>query len=491
MTLIMSCLMSYLGAKADTADSLRWNVELNATFSTGENTPFWLVNNLQGLGSPEKNNGYARVSIFRDEEMSKKFSWSAGIDLVAAWNASAAFHIHQLYGEIKYRRLGILLGSKEIFGDYNNPRLSSGNLLYSGNALPIPQLRIGLPEFAPFWGTHGWFSVKGYVAYGMFTDSGWQKSWAAPDSKRTEGVLYHSKGLWLRGGNADKFPLLADVGIEMASQFAGKSFKDGEIINMPHGFVDWLKALFPVAGNHTTPIDEQTNVQGNMLGCYNIVLQWLPKSDWSIKAYFEHYFEDHSQMTFEYGWKDGLWGIEVNLPKNRFVSTFVYEFLNSTDQTGAVMNNSTDKLPEQVSGRDFYYDHYIYSGWQHWGMGIGNPLAISPIYNRNHLISFLDTRIKAHHLGIAGNPFQDWNYRVLLSFSRNWGTYGMPYPDVINNFNYLLELTWKPSGYKGWYATVGIAGDSGQLLGDSYGVRLCIGKTGFLGLSKKRSTLKK
>lgn len=249
---------------------------------------------------------------------------------------------------------------------------------------------------------------------------------------------------------------------------------------MPHKFIDWIKAIIPFAGGAQTPLEEQTNIQGNMLGAYNIAVSWLPKADWSIMAYFEHYFEDQSQMTFEYGWKDGLWGIEVQLPKNPFVSSFVYEFIASKDQTGAVYNDSSDEIPEQVSGRDDYYNHYIYTGWSHWGMGIGNPLAISPIYNHNHLIDFMATRLLGHHLGFSGNPIPDLNYRVLLSYSRNWGTYFRPTPEVLKSYNGLLELTWTPKKLKGWKGTLGLAFDGGDLLGKSFGAMITISKTGFI-----------
>ncbi len=476
--------LCHLAAKADN-DSIRYEAETVATFSGGEYTPFWLMNNLQGLGSPTKNNGYVRAGVFKDIDRDKRFSWGAGVDLAAGWNMTAPFSVHQLYGEIKYRSLGAILGSKEIWGEFNDPRLSSGNLLYSGNAMPIPQLRLGIFDYAPFWGTNGWFSVKGYISYGMFTDSGWQKSWAAPGSKRTEDVLYHSKGLWLRGGNTSKFPLQAVVGIEMATQFGGKSFKDGKELKMGSGLKQWLNALFPMSTTSENFDGEVVTVEGNMLGAYNISLSWLPDADWSVTAYYEHFFEDHSQMTFEYGWKDGLWGVEVQLPRNHFVSSFVYEYLYSKDQTGAVLNVSSPEIPEQVSGRDNYYSHSVYTGWQHWGMGIGNPLMLSPIYNRNHHISFLDTRIIGHHLGIAGNPLKSLSYRLLLSYSRNWGTYNMPYPEVLDNFNGLLEVNWRPERLKGWHVSAAIAGDAGKLLGKSFGARVSIGKTGFFGLNKK------
>lgn len=468
------------------SDSIRYCGELRATFSGGENTPFWLMNNLQGLGSPEKNNGYIRGAMFKDLDKDKRFSWGAGVDLVGGWRQTSDFSIHQLYGEIKYRSVDFLIGSKEIWGDYNNPRLSSGGLLYSGNAMPVPQIRIGIFDYAPFWGTKGWFSMKGYIAYGFFTDSSWQKSWAAPESKYNIDVLYHSKGLWIKGGNTEKFPLEAEVGIEMATQFGGKAFENGKVINLKPSFKDWLKAFFPTQENMESLKGETSSIMGNMLGQYTIALSWQPHSDWSVRGYYEHYFEDQSQMTFEYGWKDGLWGIDVELPRNPVVSEVVYEYLRTKDQTGAVYNDKSPNLPEQVSGRDDYYNHMLYSGWQHWGMGIGNPLIISPIYNNDHLIRFSCNRIIAHHFAIAGQPSPSIDYRILASYSRNWGTYTRPTPEVLKNFNFLAEVTWHPRKLKGWYATVGFAADRGALLGKSFGGELVIGKTGYFSFNKNR-----
>ncbi|MDE6298221.1 MAG: capsule assembly Wzi family protein [Muribaculaceae bacterium] len=462
-------------AWAEKADSLRYEGEVRATFSGGDYTPFWLVNNLQGLGSPQKNNGYVRGALFKDMKPENRFTWGAGIDLVGAWRAQSPFYIHQLYGEVKYRSLQAFIGSKEMGGNFLDTRLSSGDLLYSGNALPVPQLRLGIFDYADFWGCKGWFAVKGYFAYGMFTDSKWQKSWASEVSARTENVLYHSKGLWLRGGNTDKFPLEGEIGIEMATQFGGKAFVNGEWYHMSHGIKEWIKAFFPKYTSGTFAGEDNRSVEGNMMGQYNIALAWKPKADWSIRAYYEHFFEDESQMTFEYGWKDGLYGIEVSLPKNPFVSKFVYEFLHTKDQTGPVFWNSTPEVPDQVSGRDDYYNHYLYNCWQHWGMGIGNPLVLSPIFNSDGFLHFMNNRIIAHHFGLEGNPTKEINYRLLLSFSRSWGSYDYQAPEVLNNFNGLLELTWTPDRFKGWFGKIGIAGDAGKLIGNSFGVMLSVG----------------
>lgn len=132
-------------------------------------------------------------------------------------------------------------------------------------------------------------------------------------------------------------------------------------------------------------------------------------------------------MFGEYGWKDCLAGIEVTFPKNRIISGFVYEYISTKDQTGAVYWDHTPEIPEQVSGTDDYYNHGIYTGWQHWGMGIGNPLVVSPIYNTDGEIRFKSSRMQGHHFGLTGNPIDDLQYRILFSVTRNWGTYAVPF----------------------------------------------------------------
>lgn len=469
-------------------DSLIYNVETRAAFAGGENTPFWLVSNLHGLGSPKFNNGYVRGSVLKPLNPSAKFSWGAMADLTGAWNLPGAFRVQQLYAELKYRKIWVSLGAREFESNYNNPRLSSGDLLFSGNALPIPQLRVGTYGFAPFWGTKGWFSVKLYLAYGMFTDSKWQKSWVAPGKQRNSDVLYCSRGLWLRGGNFEKFPLTLDVGIEMATQFGGKIYQpNGTILRMPTNLKAWLKAVVPMSGSASTPGGEQVNIEGNMNGEYSIGVTYSPAPGWLIRPYWEHYFEDHSQLTFEYGpWKDGLYGIEISFPENRFVSKVLYEYVGTTDQTGPILNDHNPSVPEKVSGHDNYFNHYIYSCWQNWGMSLGTPLAISPLYNRDHVLTIYDTRFIANHIGLEGNPTDDISWRFLLTFTRNWGTYYYPLPDIMDNCSGLVEVNYSCPFLHGAYIKGAISWDKGRLLGNNFGGMISFGYQGDFSLKRKR-----
>lgn len=477
--LLLYCLLFGTSVHAQFTKGLNYSVGTEVSFSGGEHTPLWLTANKQGLSSIKKNSGYLRAGLFRPFETDKRFSYALGLDVAAAYNFTSSFIIQQVYVDLKYRCLGMTVGSKEYAGELKNQSLTSGGLTYSGNARPVPQVRVGIPEYTLIPGTKELLYIKGHVAYGMFTDDHWQKNFIASGKKHTEHVLYHSKALFVKVGNKKKFPLVFEGGLEMQAQFGGNAFVGGQKIDMPNGLKDFFKVFIPSAGGSDTPRAEQANIYGNHVGSWNFSLAYQLK-DWSIRAYYEHYFEDASQMFGQYGWKDCLAGAELTFPKNPFISSFVYEYLGTKDQSGPVFHDHTETIPDQISALDDYYNHYLYTGWQHWGMGIGNPLLASPLYNKDGSISFKSNRVKGHHFGLMGQPSEELGYRVLLSCTRNWGTYFEPFYEIKNNINGLFEVSYQPRRIKGWSLTASLGFDSGDMLGKSVGGMLSIRKTGLL-----------
>lgn len=479
---LLLILISSLSAKAEWNDSVRYKGEVVMNFPAGGNTPFWLLNNRYGISSINGSHSYLRGSAFKDMDESKRFSWGAGVDLALGRGMQSAFYVQQLYAEAKYRCLDLMIGAKEMPGFISNPELSTGNLLYSGNAHPIPQVKAGIFDFADIWFTNGWVGIKGYLSFGKFTDSNWTENWVDKSAyKYTTGTLYHSKALFLKGGNAKKFPFEFEIGIEMATQFGGTTYyPDGKVIKMPTKLKNWFKAMVPMHGGEDTPAGEQVNVEGNVLGSWNFAFSWKPQDDWNLKVYYQHMFEDHSMLWIQYPWKDGLWGAEAKLPKNPWVSALVYEFLYTKDQAGPVYYDYDALIPEQVSGRDNYYNHDIYNGWENWGMGIGNPLIISPVYNSPHDLRFTGNRLWAHHLGLKGDPTENMSYKLIASYQKNWGTYDIPFPEVKTCFNLLAEMNFRTPSLPGWQADVAFGMDCGSLIGRNFGLQVRISKTGFL-----------
>lgn len=480
---LLSSVPLYTLTAQTTTPSTHYAVETGIVAGHGDYSPFWFTANRQGLSSVKTENGYLRAGIFHSQALGRHFTWKAGLDLATAYNYTSSFVVQQAYADLSYRWLNLSIGSKERTPELRNPKLSTGGLVESNSARPVPQVRIEIPQYISVPGTNHWLHIKGHLAYGTFTDNNWQEDFARSGNLYTKDVLYHSKSFFMKVGKKESFPLEFEAGLQMAAQFGGKQYVEGQkepIMKMPSDFMDFIRVLIPMSGSDNAMEGEQINKYGNHVGSWNIGLTGYVQ-DWRIKAYYEHFFEDESQMFFGYGpWKDGLLGVEVTLPENQFIDALVYECMGSKNQTGPIFYEGFRGEFEQVSAKDNYYNHYIYQAWQHWGMAMGNPLFTDPVYNKDGRIMFANNRINAHHLGISGTPGKEWAYRLLLTYSRNWGTYDNPFDDVKKQFSSLLEVTYSPVKWNGWSFSISGAMDRGNLLGNNSGGMLVIRKTGLI-----------
>lgn len=477
----MACATFALAA----SQSLTYSVEFNGAAAGGDYAPFWHVSGRQGLGSVDTGSGYMRVAVAGENGIGKsKWTMDWGLDLVAAENHTSALFVQQAYVDFNWRMISVSLGQKERWSILNNPRLSTGGLTESGNARPVPQIRVSIPQYHDFFGTGGWFTLRGCIAYGWFTDEDWQKDFAAEGTSRTVGVRYHYKNGYIKIGNEDKFPLTFEGGLEMAAQFGGTLYNwlntPGENYHNPSRFQDYLKIFIPTSGDGSYNEFEQNNVAGNHLGSWNAALSWHAKET-DVRLYYEHTFDDHSQMFWEYGlWTEQLVGLEVDFAHCRWVKSIALEYFNLKNQSGPIYHDGTAEIPDQISCADNNYNNAWYSGWFNYGMIMGTPLVTSPVYNAGRTLESRNNRVEAFHLGIEGSPLACLDYRLLLTKSNNWGTYRDPFTDIKENLSGLVELTYKPAWAVGWEAAASFAFDNGELYGNNNGAMISIRKNGLL-----------
>ena len=485
MTLCSSAQISHL------AENIQYSFSAQGTAGAGDNASFWFTNNRYGLGTTDNFSGLARVALWRNVETDSLWFWRVGygVDLVAPINSeNGYFNVQQAYADIEWKMLRLSIGQKERPSELKNPLLSTGGMTMGINARPIPQIRAEMADFWAVPGTHGIFSFKGHLAYGMYTDSKWQKKFNAGTSHAyTSGSLFHSKALFLRLGNRELFPLEFSGGLEMACQFGGTGYNVQQYAGgllaqeIPLGG-NILNAFFPSGGDVND--ENYTNASGNHVGSWHIRLDWKSKG-WSVGAYMEHMFEDHSQMFMQYGfWKDMLLGLEVNLSKNPFLSSFVYEYNTTMNQSGPIYHDKTAENPQQISARDEYYNNHIYGAWQMAGFVIGNPLILSPIYN-NYLgsagnLSPQHNRIKVHHIGMMGVPTNGWSWRFLYTHQYSLGTYMSPVYEPCSANYVLFETTYSPKWCRGLSMTASYGHNDGNLLGSSNGAMLTVKFNGWL-----------
>ena len=490
LTLLSAIIMTTntLAQVSDLGKGISYSLEAAGTVSNGDNAPLWLSSNRQGLGSIRANSAYERAGVFRSTETDSLRQWKRGygVDLVLSQNATSILLVHQAYAEAAYKKVSVAIGAKERTIDLRNNELTSGGLSLGINATPIPEILAEADYFnVPF--TNHWWKLRGRVGFGMTTDGKWQQAWVRADNRRTSNILFHEKAIYLHLGREEVFPLTFEIGIQMFAQFGGTSYNitgrnyHDKTIPLHHAenLNAFWHAFWPMSSGGDVTDGTQTNVAGNQLGSYNTALQWKGNG-WHVRAYAERFFEDHSMLTFQYGIYDHLVGIDATLPRNRFLSSVLMEHLSTKDQSSPVYHDPTHNMPDAIAGVDNYYNHGLYAGWQHWGMALGNPLITSPVYNDSHSLMFRNNRIQAWHFGLCGHPTDELSWKLLLSFTNNWGTYAVPFSDVKRQQHYMLEVGYSPKQLRGWTTRLAVGLDRGTLLGNSTGAQLRIQKTGIL-----------
>ncbi len=491
-----------------------YNVEMQATTSGGM-TPLWLNANRHGLSSLDKTNGYLRAGIMRPLRADSLRRWGIGygVDVALPVNFTSNVVVQQAFAEVRWLHGALTVGSKEYPMELKNNSLSSGSQTLGINARPVPQVRLALPDYWTLPFANGWLHLKGHVSYGMMTDDGWQHEFTDRKSKYADNVLYHSKAGYIKIGNEDVFcPFSIELGLEMASTFGGTGYKldnDGNMIAIEgeKGLKGLWHAFIP-GGSDKTDGDIYANASGNQLGSWLLRMNWDAET-WRLSVYADKYFEDHSamfQLDYDgygsgeewnekkknryllYDFKDIMLGAELDFKYDNWINGVVFEYIYSKYQSGPVYHDRTPSISDHIGGNDNFYNHGVYTGWQHWGQVIGNPLYRSPIYNDDGTIRVADIRFTAFHLGVDGRPFEGFSYRVLASWQEGLGTYDEPYDDVHHNVSFLVEgrYSFRNRALDGWSIKGGYAMDFGKILGHNHGFQLTVAKTGLLNLKKKK-----
>ncbi|MBQ7421854.1 MAG: hypothetical protein IJV27_06930 [Prevotella sp.] len=496
-------------APMDPLKGVEYEIEMQGSLSNGK-TPLWLNANKYGLSSLEEGNGYLRGSVARPLKVDEGRKWGIGygLDLAVAANYTSNLIVQQAFVEGRWLHGTLTIGSKEQPMEMKNNELSSGSQTLGKNARPIPQVRLSLPEYWAVPLTRGWLHLKGHVAYGMMTDKNWQHDFTQQQTRYTDNLLYHSKAGYLKIGNEEVFcPWSLEMGLEMVATFGGTVHnvqvgQDFITIQGGKGIRDFWNAFMPGGAESIETIYQ--NVEGNQLGSWMARLNY--DGDWSsFSIYADKFFEDHSgmlQLDYDgygtgdewqakkdrrylfYDLKDWMLGMEYNYKPDNWLNTFVFEYLYTKYQSGPIYHDHTQTIADHIGGKDNFYNHYIYPGFQHWGQAIGNPLYRSPIYNEDGNIEFKNNRFMAFHLGLGGHPTEQFNYRVLTTYQEGLGTYDNPYTDIRHNMSILLEGDYHPKSLRhpwleGTSIKAGYGMDFGSILGGiNYGFQLTISKKG-------------
>lgn len=486
---------------ASGAEKIDYGAQVTASGASGEFAPFYMASLRHGTLT-QKFNTLAGIYARHDMDTTRRFSWAYGVAAMGGFASSTAYgrfvpegeeggrwtvrdcrpaavRLQELYGSVKYRSLQLFVGMKERGSDWLDNDLTSGDLMHSGNAVPIPQVRAGFIDFQNIPLTKGWVQITGSIAYGKFFQDAWLKDhYNYYNSHITLGQLYTYKDIFLRS-NPDK-PLSVMIGAQIAGLFGGTTYKykNGRIESVTHngeGLKQFWDMFIPTEGSGDMFYEGQT------LGSWNFMARYRLPGGHKLKGYFQWLWEDGSSMGRCNKW-DGLWGVEYDAPAPWWVDGAVAEYVDFRDMSGPVhwapgLNPGTTVTGEATGGDD-YYNNYFYNAYANCGMALGTPMAMSPIYNTDGYPLFLLNRFHGFHVAVKGRLAKGLRYRVKFGYRRAFGTPLLPLPEPVHSYMAMCEGVYALPSVKGLKITAQLGLDRGKMPGNSFGALVSVSYDG-------------
>ena len=421
------------------------SVEVGAGAATG-NVPFLLRTNQYGIvPTSERSFIAARFSLIRQYRVvdssasqTKKSHFDWGMAISPVLNTRPG-NVEVLWPDafvkVKYRAVELYAGRRREVVGLGDTLLTSGFLIWSGNAPTLPKVQISTPNFVSI----GW--LKNILAFKVSFAHGWFTTPYVTDS------YLHQKTLYVRLGKPNwKLKLFAGLNHQVqwggrADYLLGTQKAVGGLL--PQNFKDYTSLVlgrFPEEkrNDRFTEFDG-TNRVGNHIGSIDAAVEWRgAKGSWLF--YHQHPYEDASGVSFQ-NFPDGLTGLRfVNARKPAgavSLRNLTFEVLNTMSQSGPVFD-----VTARFQGRDNYFNHGQYiAGWSFLNRTLGTPYImprseVNPaLLVRTEGIFFPNNRTQVFYVAAA---FQLWRTAILQlrgSQGFNHGSHNVQYNPVVKQFS--------------------------------------------------------
>jgi hypothetical protein len=117
-----------------------WEIGMTSTGGFGKQAPFWIISNRQGKFLPEKFAGAMELGFFAESDTGRIIDYDYGLELYGKQGGSGNLWLHQAYAGITfYNTVRIRAGMQEEIVGSSQPSLSTGSIIWSGNARPMPK----------------------------------------------------------------------------------------------------------------------------------------------------------------------------------------------------------------------------------------------------------------------------------------------------------------------------------------------------------------
>jgi hypothetical protein len=458
-----------------------YDVEIGAYFATGNKLPFWIRTNQFGVPPDEPNTAILRQHFYaKPDSLKTFFDIDYGLELNVLSGSQTILKLPEAFIQPKIGAVHFLAGRKKQVHGIGDSTLSSGSMTWSGNALPIPEIQIGISEYQKL--LFKWFYFKGHISHGWF-------------QKQTfvSNYFLHQKSLYFRIGKPTSNVKLYS-GVLHNVQWGGTpnyevDENDGRFTNgkFPSDWFTFKQVFFPRAAVVDTTLGygsfEVENRFGAHLGQIDFATE-VNTANFTLLGYRQIPVETGRTLGSLSNLDDGVYGLSLkNKKPNAFFGKLVAEYLYTLNQHSyhALLARLLNRPYEDYMNDAFLFNHQQYSdGWSYNDRTIGSPFLLPQDELRierqvgNETVFTNNNRIRAFYLGFNGKV-NNVSLTLRTSFSKNYGAITLPAPAAAQN-SYFFQADIPLPRIGGSFKT-SIALDQGDLIYDNYGVNIAFCKS--------------
>ncbi len=432
-----------------------YSAEVGLSSQLSKKKPFYFYTQKDGKCTTSPAPVYSTLMLTSGLDTSKNFYINYGLEGHFRYSEHIESELVQAFTDIKFHFIKFLAGMKSETYESPQTKLTSGPMLFSRNAKPIPRVAIASDGWIKIPFTQNYAKIKGYISHGWLNDERYVKH-----------TYLHHKYAYIKFGG--KLPVNIYYGLQHAALWGGTSPRYGKLPNDMEAFSDII-----IPGNGDTSelniLHETRNTLGDHRGSHNFGIQ-VKHNNYNFDMYLQTIFEDKSGIWFN-NFPDGLWGIRIknNNPEVHWFNEIVYEYLHTKHQGGV-------KIDTIAQG--YYYDNYFnnglyQSGWSYHGFTIGHPFINA--FNEN---SVLNNRVQAHYFALSGKLAQHITYLTKFSFGENYGEYLSNFKKK-QHFTCLMGLKIALKTAQS-FIQIEAALDYDEIYGKNFGIKAAFIKRGLL-----------